>query len=267
MSTGETNRGVRVVGATKVYTGLNGEPVQALRGISLAVEPGQFVSIVGRSGCGKSTLLRMIAGLETVSGGSVTVDGIPVREPPAQVRYVFQDYAQSLLPWKTVAGNVAFGLKHAAPGGQSRVWSIKDLLELVGLGHAINRYPSELSGGMQQRLAIVRALAAGPSILLMDEPFSAVDALSRANLQDMLLQVWRRFNLTILFVTHDVEEAIYLSDRIIVLGPDGRGIQSAADINLLRPRNQVVTRELEGFLKLRRQILARVLEEAEGLAA
>ncbi|MEN3539629.1 ABC transporter ATP-binding protein [Microbispora sp. ZYX-F-249] len=235
--------------------------VTALRGLSLDIAAGEFVALVGRSGCGKSTLLRLLSGLLPVTAGQIRVAGQPIDGPPRQARCVFQDYAQSLLPWKTVAGNVRFGLRHAyepAAGGHDEL--VAHYLDLVGLGHAADRYPWELSGGMQQRAAIARALAARPQLLLMDEAFSGVDALSRAKLQDVLLHAWAEEGLTVVFVTHDIDEAVYLADRVVVLHPEGRGVLADVRTDLPRPRGQVPTRESPEFLHHRRELLHLVLD-------
>lgn len=255
---------IRVSAVSKRYRSARGEDVTGLPPVSLSIPDGAFVSIVGRSGCGKSTLLRLVAGLETPTGGSVIVDGHPISKPPDSVRYLFQNYGESLLPWRTVGGNIQFGLHHAyrrsAPPSRADVRSIiEEKLAEVGLAGTADRYPSELSGGMQQRVAIARALASEPKILLLDEPFSAVDALSRANLQDLLLRIWRTHALTIVFVTHDIDEALYLSDRVVVLGSDGGGLQMDVDVPLPRPRHQIETRRAPAFLELRSSLLERVL--------
>lgn len=255
---------IRVSAVSKRYRSARGEDVTGLSPVSLSIPDGAFVSIVGRSGCGKSTLLRLVAGLETPTGGSVVVDGHPISKPPDSVRYLFQNYGESLLPWRTVGGNIQFGLHHAyrrsAPPSRADIRTIIDeKLAEVGLAGTADRYPSELSGGMQQRVAIARALASEPRILLLDEPFSAVDALSRANLQDLLLRIWRAHALTIVFVTHDIDEALYLSDRVVVLGPDGGGLQMDVDVPLPRPRHQIETRRASVFLELRSSLLERVL--------
>jgi NitT/TauT family transport system ATP-binding protein len=250
----------------KTYRSARGASVVALSPIDLAVDRGSFVSVVGRSGCGKSTLLRLVAGLEEPTSGLLQVAGERVQQPPNSVRYVFQDYAQSLLPWKTVGDNIRFGLRHAHSrtdrGSDRKNWP--DLIEAslteVGLSGVANRYPSELSGGMQQRVAIARALAAGPDVLLLDEPFSAVDALSRIHLQDLLLRIWQSRKLTVMFVTHDIDEAIYLSDRVIVLGPNGIGIVSDAAVDLPRPRDQVKTKADPAYLRRRGEILELVMQ-------
>ncbi len=252
-------------GIAKQYLTVRGERIQGLVPVDLDVRTGSFTSIVGRSGCGKSTLLRMLAGLEKPTAGQISVFGEPLRGPPARVRYLFQNFGESLLPWKTVGENVKFGIDHRhndrnQPQADTNAESLIDeLLSEVGLKGVANRFPRELSGGMQQRVAIARALASAPDILLLDEPFSAVDALSRANLQDLILRVWEVHKLTILFVTHDIDEALYLADRIIVMRPGGQGILEDATIALPRPRNQVDTREQKNFLSLRRSVLASVL--------
>ncbi|HKP14962.1 MAG TPA: ABC transporter ATP-binding protein [Gemmatimonadaceae bacterium] len=256
---------IRLGGVSKSFASASGATVHALAPIDLTVARGSFTSVVGRSGCGKSTLLRLVAGLETPSGGEVAIDGAAVSGPAASVRYVFQNYGESLLPWLTVGQNVRFGLRHAyrrTRGSKAEQHAeVERLLDEVGLSGTADRYPYELSGGMQQRVAIARALASRPSILLLDEPFSAVDALSRATLQDLVLRVWREHELTVVFVTHDIDEALYLSDRVVVLGAAGRGIRRDVHVGLERPRDQVATRENAEFLALRREVLGLVLEE------
>jgi len=231
-----------------------------LSGISLAIAPGSFVCVAGRSGCGKSTLLKLLAGLLRPTAGSILIDGAPVVGPTPAARYVFQDYSQSLLPWQTVIRNVAFGHRHGVTRHSDDSLKIAErYLAAVGLAAAAKRYPWELSGGMQQRVAIARALASQPSILLMDEPFSAVDALSREQLQDLVSEIWQETAITIVLVTHDIEEAIYLSDRVIVLSPHGDGIAADIAIDLPRPRRQVETRELADYLHYRRTLHRLVL--------
>lgn len=232
----------------------------ALSDVSFEVGNGEFLTLIGRSGSGKSTLLRMISGLLDTSEGAIELDGKPVIAPPAEVRYVFQNYGESLLPWQTARQNVAFGADHAETReGKSKVVA-EHYLELVGLAEAADRYPWELSGGMQQRLAIARALASRPRILLMDEPFGAVDALSRARLQDLLLKLWEEFRLTIILVTHDIDEAVFLSDRVIVLDAAGQGVSAELQIELPRPRDQLESREDQRFAGHRRRLHSLVLE-------
>lgn len=252
---------IEISSVGKTYEARTGE-VAALSDVSLRIASGSFVSVVGRSGCGKSTLLRLLAGLIRPTTGTVRISGRAVDGPPREARYVFQDYGQSLLPWKTVGENVRFGLAHAYRPDADRDFATaaEEHLAMVGLAGVSSRYPWELSGGMQQRVAIARAVSARPSVLLMDEPFSSIDALSRAQLQDMLLTLWARLNITIVCVTHDIEEAIYLSDRVIVLAPDGAGVAADVAIELPRPRSQVETRELDAYLHYRRQLLRLVLD-------
>ena len=252
---------IRIERLAKDYASSSGKEVRALEPIDLDIKHGSFVAIVGRSGCGKSTLLRMIAGLEQPSSGALHWE----RDAGVEsVRYVFQSYGESLLPWLSVGENVEFGLRHAfrrSPRQSSNrsLSEIESYLSEVGLPGTQALYPSELSGGMQQRLAIARALASGPEILLLDEPFSAIDALSRSNMQDLLLRIWQERAITILFVTHDIDEALYLADRIIVMEEGGKGIARDIDVSLPRPREQVSTRELPDFLRLRRETLQLVL--------
>ncbi len=229
--------------------------VEALAPLSVSVAAGSFVTIVGRSGCGKSTLLRLFAGLTTPTAGTVRAD-VDV------TRYVFQDYSQSLLPWQTVEQNVRFGVMHGSdPHRYDNVaQTVAESLAYVGLSGVEKRYPWELSGGMQQRVAIARALAARPAVLLMDEPFSSVDALSRAQLQDMIAGVWSALGITIVLVTHDIDEAIYLADRVIVLGPGGSGIAADIPIDLPRPRSQLESRATDAYLQYRRDLLQLVLD-------
>ncbi len=258
---------IQITSLSKSYKSVLGSDVVGLAPVSLSLRAGELVSIVGRSGCGKSTLLRLIAGLEKPSSGRVTIDGNAVTRPPASVRYLFQNFGESLLPWRTVGNNVRFGLRYsyrpvALPGVADADEAIVErLLDEVGLLNTSTRYPAELSGGMQQRVAIARALAANPEVLLLDEPFSAVDALSRATLQDLLLGVWQRHALTVVFVTHDIDEALYLSDRVVVLAPRGEGIRMDLSVPVPRPRDQIATRQDPTFLALRRGILSYVLSE------
>lgn len=209
-------------------------------------------------------MLRILAGLESASTGNVTIGNETIVQAASSVRYVFQDYKASLFSWKSVGENIGFGLRYPKGGRVRKPRDafpslIRKHLDEVGLGDVASRYPGELSGGMQQRVAIARALASNPKIILLDEPFSAVDALSRGQLQDLLLGVWNEHDLTAIFVTHDIDEAIYLSDRIVILGKAGDGVVADYAIDLERPRNQVDTREHPKFLSLRKEILAQVL--------
>lgn len=239
----------------------------ALTDVSFDVPKDGFTSILGPSGCGKSTLLRMIAGLLPVSTGEIRLHGERVDAPPPGLIYVFQQYSKSLLPWKTVLGNLMFGAqspraRHAS-GRPLTEADCKEYLELVGLKGHEHSYPSQLSGGMQQRVAIARALVARPGILLMDEPFSALDALTREGLQDLLLKLWHDVSLTVVFVTHDIGEAIYLSDHIVALAGTPASVAARIDVKVSRPRQQVSTRESPAFLELRRSLYQMVVGREE----
>ena len=249
---------------TKIFEGAGSDAdFVAFDDITLAAAPSEFLAIVGPSGCGKSTLLRMAAGLIGPTKGRVLLDGKPVLEPPPGVIYLFQQYAKSLFAWRTVIDNVMFPLEGAprARRGELRA-QCQDLLRQVGLAGFEDKYPWQLSGGMQQRVAIARALAANPQVLLLDEPFSAVDALTRMELQSLVLQLWERRKFTAILVTHDVEEAIFLADRVAVLGAKPTSLKEIIDVGLPRPRDQLATREDPRFLKLRHHITASLLARA-----
>jgi NitT/TauT family transport system ATP-binding protein len=225
----------------QVFRPLDGDDVVALRDVSLTVERDQFVAIVGPSGCGKSTLLRLIAGLLRATGGEVSIDGTPVREPRQDTGIVFQ--SATLLPWATITDNILFPLKLMKQMRPDSIRTVHDLLKLVGLAGFEHRYPRELSGGMQQRAAICRALIHDPAILLMDEPFGALDALTREEMSLELLRIWTANPKTILFVTHSIPEAILLADRVVVMSPRPGRIVEDIKVPLPRPR----TFELEGL--------------------
>ncbi len=225
--------------------------VLALDGIDLAVPAGDLVCIVGASGCGKSTLLNVCGGLEEATAGTVEVDGEPVVGPGPDRGMVFQAY--SLYPWKSVAGNVAFGLECAGYPRDQRAERVDELLAIMGLGDFRDRLPHELSGGMRQRVAIARALAPEPDVLLLDEPFGALDAQTKRAMQDFLLTVWQRTGSTILMVTHDVEEAIYLGQRVYVLTSRPGRVGTVVDVPFGRDRGPTVKRDPR-FLDLRDEI-------------
>ncbi len=231
---------------------LGGRPI--LRGIDLTVGRGEFVCVVGPSGCGKTTLLRLLAGLLRPTGGTVERDGAAVAGPARDVAVVFQDYGRALLPWRTVEGNVSLALEAVRMPRRDRAARIAALLKTVGLDRHADRYPAQLSGGMQQRLQIARCLAQEPALLLMDEPFGALDAMTRQALQDEVLGLVERSGVSVLFVTHDLEEAIYLGDRVVALRPHPGRVAAVFDVTLARPRDQLTTREQPAFLKLRRQL-------------
>ncbi len=221
-----------------------------LADISLDIRRGEVLTIVGSSGTGKTTLLRVLGGLTPCTGGSVQVDGQEIAGPPKGVVIVFQDYSHALLPWRTVFRNVALGIETHLQAVKLRE-RVLAALRLVGLEKNADDYPWQLSGGMQQRVQIARALAVRPSVLLMDEPFGALDAMTRALLQDELMRVRRETGCSIVFVTHDIEEAVYLGDRIAVLnGAPGR-ITRTFDVTLPQPRDQLMTRQSSEFLQFR----------------
>jgi NitT/TauT family transport system ATP-binding protein len=222
--------------------------------LSLTVRPGEFLCIIGASGCGKTTALRLAAGLYQPTSGSVQFDGQPMRAPRRDIAIVFQDYGKALLPWRTAAGNVSLALEANNVAASERAPRIDALLKKVGLPNHAGKYPVEMSGGMQQRLQIARCLAQDPQALLMDEPFGALDAMTRQGLQDEVLSLVAAGNMTVIFVTHDLEEAIYLGDRVIGLLPNPGRIGIELKINLPRPRDQLTTRENPEFLRLRREL-------------
>ena len=240
------------------YETLEGS-VEAVSDAALTVEPGEFVSIIGPSGCGKSTLLNALAGFLTPSSGSVTVDGAPVSGPSAERGMIFQQY--SLFPWKTVRENVEFGLKMKGLPRSERERQARTLLGLAGLSAFENHYPDRLSGGMKQRVGIVRALATGPRILLLDEPFGALDAQTRLIMQQILTNMWQRLKISVLFVTHDIDEAIFLSDRIYVMTARPGSIKAEVAVPLPRPRLPAMTLSSE-FLGLRRGLMSLIREES-----
>jgi NitT/TauT family transport system ATP-binding protein len=219
---------------SKVWTPEGRKPVEALRGFDLEVEPGEFVVLLGPSGCGKSTLLYMIAGLEDVSSGQVVFDGTLVTAPSSQRGLIFQE--ASLFPWLTITDNVAFGLTIAGKSSTERRAVAAEMLRKVGLGDMLDKKPDELSGGMRQRAAVARALAMKPRLLMMDEPFAALDVQTRAKMQDFLLQIWRDSGASVLLVTHSIDEAISLADRVVVFTARPGRIKSIVPIDLPRPR-------------------------------
>lgn len=227
---------IRVEAVSKTYQSESG-PVEALSDVNFDVDHGEFVSIVGPSGSGKSTVFRIIAGLEAPTDGAVLVDGEPVSEPGPDRGMVFQDDA--LFPWRTVAGNVSYGLEEVdPPDGFTAEERVDYCLDLVGLAEKADAYPKELSGGQRQRVGIARALAVDPPILLMDEPFGSVDARTKASLHRELLDIWAQTQKTICFVTHDIEEAVYLSDRIVVFSDAPGTVLDVNAVELPRPRDR-----------------------------
>jgi len=232
--------------------------LHVLGGLSFEVETGKFISVVGPSGCGKTTLLMCLAGLLDVDRGTVVFDGKPVREPPAGVAVVFQDYSRSLLPWKNNLDNVLFGMRRLQLGAnERRDWAL-ELLASVGLRGYEKHYPWQVSGGMQQRVAIARGLASRSRLLLLDEPLAAVDAQTRADMQDLLLELAAQYRQTCVLVTHDVDEAVYLADRVVVLSARPTHVQRSIEVALDKPRDQLSTREHPEFLRLRHEVLSMI---------
>ncbi|MFS8036457.1 ABC transporter ATP-binding protein [Xanthobacter sp. AM11] len=240
------------------YDTLDGAMV-AVSEADLVVRPGEFVSIIGPSGCGKSTLLNAVAGFLKPTAGRVSVDGEPVKGPCADRGMVFQQY--SLFPWKTVRENVEFGLKMRGMGRSERAVAARTLLGLAGLSAFEDHYPDRLSGGMKQRVGIVRALATGPKVLLLDEPFGALDAQTRIIMQQILTNLWQRLGISVLFVTHDIDEAIFLSDRIYVMTARPGTIKAEVTVPLARPRDAALQLSPE-FIQLRADLGALIREES-----
>ena len=234
-------------------------PLEVLRDVNFEVARGEMLGIVGRSGTGKSTLLRVLGGLMMPTEGDIRLDGIPIAGPPAAAMTVFQDYSNALLPWRSVARNVALGLEGRVTE-EERTSRVREALRLVDLEKFADELPWRLSGGMQQRVQLARALAMKPDVLLMDEPFGALDAITKQALQDELLQIHERTRPTIIFITHDIEEAIYLSDRVFVIaGSPGTGepgrLVLQAETRLPRPRDVIKTREMPEYLALRHTLV------------
>ncbi|MBF2026885.1 MAG: ABC transporter ATP-binding protein [Oscillatoriales cyanobacterium C42_A2020_001] len=235
-----------------------GQCIQVLDGIDFKVHPGEFICLLGPSGCGKSTVLNAIAGFVKPSGGHVFVDKRHVDTPGADRGFVFQQY--SLLPWKTTFQNVEFGLKIRGISKTKRSEIVNDYLNRVGLYKHRHSYPHQLSGGMQQRASIIRALVNSPSVLLMDEPFAALDAQTRHMMQELLLSIWSDLKTTVIFVTHDIEEAIFLSDKIFVMGVNPGRIKAVLDAPLDRPRHVDIVLSPEA-VQLNRQVFELIREE------
>src|ERR687885_1143187 len=233
----------------------------AVADVSFAVAEREFVCVVGPSGCGKTTLLKCAAGLMRPTRGEVLLRGRRVTAPPEELALVFQEYSRSLLPWASVRNNVLLPLRHKRLTRAERGRLVEESLESVGLTRFIDHYPWQLSGGMQQRVAIARALAYQPSTLLMDEPFASVDAQTRAGLEDLILRVGDQYGITILFVTHDIDESVYLSDRVVVLTHAPTEVKEVVPVELGRPRDQITTKELPEFVHLRGHVYRLIKRE------
>jgi NitT/TauT family transport system ATP-binding protein len=242
-----------VAGLAKTYQS-RGRTLEAIRDLTFQIRRGELVCIVGPSGAGKTTLLRCVAGLLDISGGRIRLSGTPVTAPPPGMAVVFQEYGRSLFPWLTVRKNVELPLKEKGLSRSDRVAKVAAALDAVGLRDSADAHPWQLSGGMQQRVALARAVAYEPSVLLMDEPFAAVDAQTRAELEDLVRQLWRQLGVTVLFVTHDIDESVYLGQRVLVLSNRPTVVLEDVRIDLPGERDQLETRSSAAFGKLRSHV-------------
>ncbi|RQD85155.1 MAG: ABC transporter ATP-binding protein [Methanocalculus sp. MSAO_Arc2] len=243
---------VRINNVGKTFPSRIGDPLVALEDISIEIERGEFLCILGPSGCGKTTLLRLVAGLDRPTSGEIIVEGKSVTGPDPRLAMIFQEY--SLYPWRTVRGNIAFGLQMRGMSREERDERVNHFIQLVGLEGFGDSYPYELSGGMRQRVAVARALATDPAVLLMDEPFGALDAQTRNRMQKELLLIWEKTKKTVIFVTHSVDEAVYIADRILVLSTRPGRVAGIYDIDIPRPRNRTSVE----FAKIRRDVLEQI---------
>lgn len=255
----KTKRGQIDINQVSIVFGKGAEANVAVKETSLKITPGEFVCILGPSGCGKSTLLNSVAGYVTPTSGEVLVDDEKITGPGPDRGMVFQQY--SLFPWKTVLQNIAFGPKLAGVSADECNSIANTFLSMIGLSKIANSFPGELSGGMQQRVGIARALANYPSVLLMDEPFGALDAQTRIMMQESLLEIWSEFNTTVLFVTHDVDEAIFLADRILVMSASPGSIIADLQVDLERPRLPEIATS-SGFVDIKRECLSLIRSES-----
>lgn len=248
---------------TKVYSDGNG--LAAVSGVSLSFRAGEFVCILGPSGCGKTTLLRMMAGLLPVTSGRILLGDKLVDRPNGDVVLLFQEYGRSLLPWRPVLENVQLGLEAKRVPRQERMRLAKQFLDIVALRDFETHFPWQLSGGMQQRVALARALACSPKVLLMDEPFGSLDARTRDELEDVLLDIWLTLKTTIVFVTHDIDEAIYLGQRIVLLSERPATVRTVERVSLSYPRDHLTTKQADTFLTLRAKIYRALRSERKEL--
>jgi NitT/TauT family transport system ATP-binding protein len=246
-----------VRGLKKVYQSDAGD-VEAVRNLTFDLRAGELACLVGPSGSGKTTLLKCISGLMAPTEGEVLLDGKRVSGPPKKMAVVFQEYGRSLFPWMRVRDNVEMTLKNQGVPKAERDRLVNEALEAVGLSHVPRSYPWQLSGGMQQRVAIARAIAYQPEVLLMDEPFAAVDAQTRADLEDLIRVVWKKLGVTVLFVTHDIDESVYLGERVIILSSSPTVVQEDIVIDLPAERDQLETRSLPRFTELRHHVYEQI---------
>jgi NitT/TauT family transport system ATP-binding protein len=254
---------LEVRGLRKTYEG-HGRRVEAIRDLTFTVDRGELVCVVGPSGAGKTTLLRCVAGLLDPTGGEILLEGSRVTGPPRGMAIVFQEYGRSLFPWMTVRQNVERPLIEKGMPRQERRRAVAEALEAVGLADSTDAHPWQLSGGMQQRVAIARAVAYEPSVLVMDEPFAAVDAQTRAELEDLVRTLWRRLGVTVVFVTHDIDEAVYLGQRVLVLSNRPTVILEDVRIDLPDDRDQLRTRSDRRFAELRSHVYALIQQAKQG---
>ncbi|WP_329011110.1 ABC transporter ATP-binding protein [Micromonospora rifamycinica] len=257
---------LRVEHLRKVYESPTGD-VEAIGDLSFTMDAGELVCIVGPSGCGKTTLLKCLAGLLRPTGGVVEMHGAPVTGPSPAMAVVFQEYGRSLYPWLTVRGNVELPLRHKKLSRAARGTLVADALDAVGLGHAARSHPWQLSGGMQQRVAIARAVAYQPEVLIMDEPFAAVDAQTRADLEDLVRELHARREMSILFVTHDIDESVYLGERVLVLSHAPTRVREDLTVDLPAERDQITTRALPRFTELRTRVYGEIQRAKRGQPA
>ena len=253
-----SSKGHVVIDKVGITFGRGAQRHTAVEQTSLEVKPGEFVCLLGPSGCGKSTLLNSVAGYVEPSEGIVTVDGVKIEKPGPDRGMVFQQY--SLFPWMTIRQNIGFGPRVSGQGSTADA-TADTFLGLVGLANFANRYPGELSGGMQQRVGIARALANYPSVLLMDEPFGALDAQTRIVMQESLLQIWSEFGITVIFVTHDVDEALFLADRVLIMSASPGKIIADLTVSIPRPRKLDIATDAE-FIQLKRLCLEKIRAES-----
>ena len=246
-----------VRGLKKVYQ-TDGGDIEAVRNLTFDLRAGELACLVGPSGSGKTTLLKCISGLMAPTEGEVLLDGKRVSGPPKKMAVVFQEYGRSLFPWMRVRDNVELPLKNQGVPKAERDRLVDEALEAVGLAHVPRSYPWQLSGGMQQRVAIARAIAYQPEVLLMDEPFAAVDAQTRADLEDLIRVVWKKLGVTVLFVTHDIDESVYLGERVIILSSSPTVVQEDIVIDLPAERDQLETRSLPRFTELRHHVYEQI---------
>jgi NitT/TauT family transport system ATP-binding protein len=253
---------IEVAGVSQIFASADGAPSWALKNASLSIDRGEFVCIIGPSGCGKTTLLHLVAGFLQPTDGALRFHGEPIREPGPERGVVFQEYA--LFAWMTALQNVEFGPRMKGMAKAERRERALRYLDMMGLARAAHRYPHELSGGMRQRIAVARALVNEPEVLLMDEPFAAVDAITRSTLQEELLRLWQQLGVSVLFITHNIDEAVFLGQRVVVMSPHPGAIKTEVDIDLPYPRDRGSTEFAERYARIGAHLYgARAAEETQ----